>query len=243
MSNYLPLEGSLFFLIFHTTKLVMSKSPSFFTTCRSFEICMQLGIQHLCKRVGCFLLFSMIHSPEWGITTHEEQLWWKGSFLLKKNRWRTAVQFFSTHTHTFVCWCWLLRLGWRLLSSKDVGLQKRHLVVERWNFQPSRRLDPKCSTLCQQGSYCILLRFRSASTKITGSAFLLHEAQTVGLMFKKWWNKWLQLFSTSELFFYSCTFMKQVKKAKLTLCFNQAPHHGGISDVWRHRSMHSLPQH
>lgn len=75
----------------------------------------------------------------------------------------------------------LLRLGRRLLSSKDVRLQQRHLVVERRNFQPSRRFDAKRSTLCQQGSYCILLRFRRASTKITWSIILLHEVQRVGI--------------------------------------------------------------
>jgi hypothetical protein len=81
--------------------------------------------------------------------------------------------------HTSVGCRQLLRLRRRLPSSEDVRLQQRHLVVERWNFQPGRRFDAKRSTLCQQGSYCILLRFRCASTKITRSVILLYEVQKV----------------------------------------------------------------
>jgi hypothetical protein len=140
----------------------------------------------------------MNHNPQQGTTTHKGQCHcWESSFLLsnKLGSWHPLDL-----QHTLVRWRRVLWLGRRLLSSEDVGLQKRHLVVQRRNFQSSRRLDPKCSTLCQQGSYCILLRFRCAPTKITGSALLLHEVQRVWINVHNWDNKYLHRFCASESF-------------------------------------------
>ena len=135
----------------------VSPHNNFSTICHLYEICMNNMLLNF--------LPSIIHT--WGPC---KLLWWEKQYDPFNE---------PQCLHTLVSCRQVLWLGWRLLISKDVGLQKRHLVVERWNFQPCRRFDPKCSTLCQQGSYCILLRFWCASAKITGPALLLHEAERV----------------------------------------------------------------